>query len=172
MRPPVPFKKISGIMACDPSGIIGKDNKLPWHFEAELQHFRDTTKGHTLIMGRKTFESMPARLFQTRLGIVFSRAAFTPPSGMENRVSAVSSLDAFSALLAPAGQTTAFVVGGAEIAHLFLKNGLVSEFILTKIRKPFAGDAVLDLSLFRGWNDVTLQKTSDYTIHKLTKPAR
>jgi dihydrofolate reductase len=168
----VPFEKIIGIMACDPNGVVGKDNKLPWNFEDELQHFRDTTKGHTLILGRKTFESMPPRLFQTRPAIVFSRSPFKSPPGLEDRVTAVSTLDQFRSLNTPAGQSTAYLVGGAEIAHLFLKNGLVSEFILTKIRKPYAGDAVLDLSLFNGWSDHILRDTPDYAIHKFTKPSR
>lgn len=164
-------KPIIGIMACDPNGVVGNKGKLPWNYESELEHFRRTTAGHTVIMGRETFDNTPQRLFQTRLGIVFSYSARTAPPGLEGRVQFVRGLDEFKGLPAP-GQDKAFLIGGAQLAGFFLKNGLVSEFILTRIKKPHAGDAVLDLSLFDRWGDAVLQDTPDYTIHKLTKPEK
>lgn len=49
-------KKIVAIWAQDEEGVIGKDNRLPWHLPAELQHFKETTLNHAILMGRVTFD--------------------------------------------------------------------------------------------------------------------
>jgi dihydrofolate reductase len=50
--------KISIIVAMDANGVIGRDNELPWHLPADLQHFKKTTMGKPILMGRKTWESI------------------------------------------------------------------------------------------------------------------
>ena len=66
---------ITGIMAAGPDGLIGKGNGLPWNYPDELDHFKQSTKGHVIVMGRKTFQTMPDQLFKDRNLIVFSRTS-------------------------------------------------------------------------------------------------
>ncbi len=64
------------VVAVSKNGVIGKDNKLPWHFSVDLKFFKNLTTGHTVIMGRKTFESIVSRLgkpLPNRTNIVLSR---------------------------------------------------------------------------------------------------
>ena len=66
-------KKIVGIWAQDEQGVIGKDQVLPWSLPAELQHFKQTTIGHNLLMGRVTFDGMGQRALPKRLSLILTR---------------------------------------------------------------------------------------------------
>lgn len=65
-------KKIVGIWAQDEKGLIGKDHVLPWHLPAELKHFKETTIGHNLLMGRVTFDGMGRRALPKRLSLILT----------------------------------------------------------------------------------------------------
>ena len=65
--------KLCLIVARARNGVIGKDNDLPWHLSDDLKHFKATTKGCPVIMGRKTWESLPRRPLPGRDNIVLSR---------------------------------------------------------------------------------------------------
>jgi dihydrofolate reductase len=67
------LRKAIGIMAATNEGVIGKGNALPWNYPEELEHFRSTTHGHTIIMGRKTYEALPEGIFSSRKAIIFSK---------------------------------------------------------------------------------------------------
>ena len=61
------------IVACTPSGVIGNNNTIPWHIPEDLTHFRKITEGHIVIMGRKTFESLPNQIpLKKRYNIVLT----------------------------------------------------------------------------------------------------
>ncbi|MFN8790787.1 MAG: dihydrofolate reductase [Bdellovibrionales bacterium] len=128
---------LSHIVATDPKGVIGKDNKLPWHLPEDLKFFKETTFGKVLIMGRKTFESI-GRLLPGRFHIVITRQSLV--SQNENLIY-VSSLD--EALLEarrriPAWPEEVFILGGGEIFQQTL--GQVDRIYLTKIERQFPGD--------------------------------
>ncbi|MCX7343688.1 MAG: dihydrofolate reductase [Proteobacteria bacterium] len=158
--------KIIGIMASTPNGIIGKDNALPWSYPEEIEHFRKITDSQVMVMGRKTFESAPNSLLK-KTPIVFSKN-----KAIRNLkpCTVVESIDSFLEHILSIQCHKAFMIGGAEIAELFLKNNLISEFILTKIHKNYEGDASMDLSFFDKWQQILLTQTKDYTIYKLTNP--
>ncbi len=67
-----PKNTVTLIAAASENNIIGKDNKLIWHLSDDLKHFKDLTKGHFVIMGRKTFESMPKAL-PNRTNVIITR---------------------------------------------------------------------------------------------------
>jgi len=154
--------KIIGLMACDPRGVIGKDGVLPWHIPDETEYFRQTISGQVLIMGYKTFASMPEN---NCIKVVFSR-------GKRERVKEdiifISSVEKFSNLSLPA-EKKIFMIGGAEIANLFLQRGLISEFLLTKTKKNYEGDAFLDLNILQNWSSSVVIDHKDYTIYRLIK---
>ena len=156
--------KIIGIMACTEKGVIGKDNKLPWNYPDELEHFRLTTENSIIIMGRKTYESTPSSLLNKRESIIFSRNLnFKDGSSI-----VMHSLDEFFIWLKNYDHSKPiFMIGGAEIANLFLEKKILSSFILTKIKYPYEGDTYLNIEYFYNWNKTTIHETNNYTIFSI-----
>ena len=66
-------KKIIAIWAQAEDGLIGKDKVMPWHLPAELQHFKSTTTGHAILMGRVTFDGLQRRVLPNRISLILSR---------------------------------------------------------------------------------------------------
>lgn len=154
---------VIGIMAVDSKGVIGINNGLPWHYPSELDHFRQVTDKQVIVMGRKTFEIIPQNILKP---IVFSRNKLSPCFNKGIRCTIVSSMQEF---LSIQSSSKVFMIGGAQIAHLFLEYDLISEFIITEIHKPYKGDVYFNLTLLSGWNKTILTKTKDYTICRLTR---
>lgn len=100
------------------SGVIGKGGTMPWHVPEDLQHFSRLTKGHPVIMGRKTWESFPAkyRPLPGRTNIVVTRQHGWADSPEARGAVVVSSLDAalLESQFAPGGQNV-WIIGGGEI---------------------------------------------------------
>ncbi|WP_175625485.1 MULTISPECIES: dihydrofolate reductase [Oxalobacteraceae] len=119
------------VVATDSNNGIGINNTLPWHLPEDLAHFKRTTSGHPIIMGRKTFDSI-GRPLPNRRNIVITRNAEWQHAGVE----AVTSLDAAKALV---GDNQAFIIGGAQIYTDTV--GQVDRLIVTKIDKSFDCDA-------------------------------
>ena len=123
------------IAACARGGVIGIANRLPWHLPEDMKFFRETTRGKPVIMGRKTWESLPDafRPLPGRVNIVVSRnPGFEAPGA-----SVVASLEA--AVAAADGFETAFVIGGAELYRQALP--LADRLLLTEIDQAYEGDA-------------------------------
>jgi dihydrofolate reductase len=121
---------ISIIVAIAKNNTIGKDNKLLWHLPNDLKHFKDTTTGHTVIMGRKTYESVGKPLPKRR-NIIITRQTISI-EGCE----VVNSIEAALALCT--GEDEVFIVGGAEIYKQALP--LTNRVYLTVIDQDFDGD--------------------------------
>lgn len=153
--------RITGIMACDPNGLIGNNGSMPWKNEEETKHFRSITQGHTLIMGNNTFKSSN---WNTSRNIVFSRN----PKAREGNTMFIKSIEAFLNLNIPKNEKI-FMIGGAQIADLFLRNQLISDFLLTKMKKKYTGDAFLDLNLLQNWRSSVFIEHEEYTVYRLTK---
>ena len=100
--------RLSIIVAVAENGVIGRDNDLPWRISADLKRFKALTWGHHLFMGRKTFESI-GRALPGRTTIVLSRGTPDLPAG----VALAHDLDQAIDLARSAGETEAFVAGGA-----------------------------------------------------------
>lgn len=130
------------IVAAAQGGVIGVDGHLPWHIPADLKRFKALTMGKPMIMGRKTFASLPG-LLPGRRHIVLTRDAGWAASGAE----AVSGLDAALALAGP-GEVA--VIGGAEIFALALPRAHRLE--LTEVHAEIAGDTVMP-PLGEGWHE-------------------
>ncbi len=161
------LKKIIGIMAATEEGVIGQNNSLPWYYPEELEHFRLITRGHTIVMGRKTYDTMPRSSLSDRRSIVFSRS----PKTNDGSTIFVKSLNEYFSVIASLKESEKiFMIGGAEIAHLFLNHKLISSFILTRIHHLYSGDAYLDLKYLKGWNENVLKSNPSYTIFQLTNP--
>lgn len=123
---------ISMVAAMAANRVIGKDNKMPWHLPADLQHFKAVTLGKPVVMGRKTFDSI-GRVLPGRRNIVISRQTVTDPRGAEW----VNSLPQAFELLHD--QPEVMVIGGAEIYRQCLP--LAQRLYLTEISLQTEGDA-------------------------------
>lgn len=99
---------VSIIVATDECGAIGKDNNLLWHLPNDMKHFRELTTGHTVIMGRKTFESLPKGALPNRKNIVLTSS----DKQYENCL-VYHSLS--SALKACEGEDEIFIIGGGHV---------------------------------------------------------
>ncbi len=119
------------VVAVAENGVIGKDNKLPWHFSSDLKFFKSLTTGHTVVMGRKTFDSI-GKALPNRENIVVSRGAHAPVPG----VTFVTSVEE---ALQKAQKGDTFIIGGAEIFRQ--THEAVDGVYLTRIHASYSGDA-------------------------------
>ena len=127
-----PSPELVLIAAVARNGVIGRDNALPWRLKADLAHFKRTTVGHPIIMGRKTWESL-GRPLPGRRNLVLTRNTDYAATGAEVFTSAD---DAITAL---GEQDRVFVIGGAEIYRQLLSQA--DRLILTEIWADLEGDA-------------------------------
>jgi dihydrofolate reductase len=121
------------IVAVADNGVIGKDNSLVWQLPADMRHFKNTTIGHHVIMGRKTFESFKKPL-KERTNIVITRNTDYQPDGCI----VVHSLQDALSFSEKNGQEEVFILGGAEIYRQSLD--LTDRIYLTEVHETFDGD--------------------------------
>lgn len=130
------------IAAIGRNRVIGRDNGIPWHYPADLRHFRKITLGHPVVMGRRTFESLSCRPLPGRLNIVVTRnPRYAAPPG----VIVCPNLEAARLRCEQEGAETMFVIGGAELYAQALP--LADEMALTLVPDEVEGDA-----FFPEWN--------------------
>ena len=111
--------------------VIGKENKLPWHFSADLKNFKALTMGSTVMMGRKTFESI-GKFLPGRENFVLSRSKAS--SSGENLYFFNSIKEALKNIRTP----QAFVIGGAELFRQTMEQ--IKGIYLTRIHQKYEGD--------------------------------
>jgi dihydrofolate reductase len=132
---------INLIAAVAENGVIGVGNQLPWHLSADLKRFKALTMGHTLVMGRKTFESI-GKALPGRTTIVITRDSDWNQTG----VSVAHSVD--EALACASGEV--FVAGGGEIYQQTI--GRADRLFITHVKARFGGDTyfpTIDPTRFR-----------------------
>lgn len=132
------------IAALAKNRVIGRDNTLPWRLPEDLKHFKATTLGHPMLMGRKTWESLPGLLPGRRHIVVTRQADYVAP-GAE----VVHSLEAGLALLVECPQV--FVVGGGELYRLAMP--LAQRMILTEVDLQPEGDTTFPEILASDWQE-------------------
>ncbi|MBS3117124.1 dihydrofolate reductase [Candidatus Woesearchaeota archaeon] len=125
---------ISIIVGMTKTGVIGKDNKLPWHIPDDLQNFKLLTEGKVVIMGRKTFESLPKKFrpLPNRHNLIISRSQ-DQIEGAEVCTSIEQALEKGKSF-----QKDIFVIGGAAIFTQALP--FVDTMFISYIKKEYEGD--------------------------------
>jgi dihydrofolate reductase len=128
--------RISIVAAVARGGVIGRDNAIPWRIPEDARRFRETTMGHPVVMGRRTWDSLPDRFrpLPGRRNIVVTRNAGWRAEGAER----AASLD--DALRLANGAPQVYVIGGAEIYAAALP--LADDLLLTEIDADVEGDVV------------------------------
>jgi dihydrofolate reductase len=131
------------IVARASNGVIGANGQLPWHIPADLRHFKTLTQGAPMIMGRKTFESLPG-LLPGRRHIVLTRNPDWSEEGAETATSVKTAL-------ALANAPRVSIIGGAEVYALFLEH--CDRIEMTEVHADFAGDAVFPPITEANWKE-------------------
>ncbi|MFW6298044.1 MAG: dihydrofolate reductase [Bacillota bacterium] len=144
---------LSIMVAMDKNRLIGKDNALPWHFKEDLKYFKRVTSGHTVLMGRKTFESIRASLggpLPGRKNLVLSRSLDTL-DGAE----VIHDATAYFKKAAQKDEEI-FVIGGAEVFKAALP--YANKLYITSIDAAYEGDTYfpdVDLSAYEKTQEET-----------------
>ncbi|WP_462265049.1 dihydrofolate reductase [Mucilaginibacter sp.] len=139
--------KITIVVAIAQNKAIGKNNQLLWHLPADLKHFKEITSGHTIIMGRKTYDSIGKPL-PNRRNIVITRQALQLP-GCE----VVPSLNAALALCQ--NETELYIIGGAQIYKEALP--LTDTIYLTEVHQSFEADTFFPEIRPEEWEEILRQ---------------
>ena len=137
--------RVTLIVARATNGVIGRDGTLPWRISADLKRFKRLTMGSVMIMGRRTFDSLPG-LLPARRHIVLTRDRRWSAEGAEVAHSVEDAL-------ALAGDGPVSIIGGAEIFEMFLPTG--DRLELTEVFGDIPGDTVMaDPRVDGGWREV------------------
>ncbi len=146
---------IIGIAAVDRKNAIGKGGKLPWHYSADMKFFRETTTGHAVVMGRKTWLTIGKPL-KDRLNIVLSRDSSIEPQDSLLVLTDVDSVISFNNSLT----TDLFVIGGGQIYQAFLPH--IEKWIITEVPLTVSGaDAFMPDGYLEGFEEVDSKTLED-----------
>lgn len=137
---------ISIIVAVAKNGVIGDKNSLLWHLREDMVHFRTTTSGHPVVMGRKTYDSI-GRPLPKRTNVVISRDTSLAIEGC----TVVHSLEEAIALFEPTEEV--FIIGGAQIYTQALP--LADRIYLTVIDKEYEGDTSFPEIDYSAWREIS-----------------
>ena len=134
--------QISMIVAVATNGVIGKDGKMPWHLPSDLRHFKQLTMGKSVVMGRKTFDSI-GKALPGRTNIVIG----SQPDDLPRGVIGVKSPDEVFA----AAQEPLMVIGGGQIYKVF--EACADKLHLTRVHARPAGDTFFTLENPDDWHE-------------------
>ena len=130
------------IAALSKNGVIGRANAIPWHYPADMQHFRRVTRGHAVVAGRKTYDTFQTRPLPQRRNFVLTRNPAYPAAGAVVCQSLAEVLQRARSI----GSEKLFVLGGGQVYEQALP--LADEMILTHLPIEVEGDAY-----FPAWDE-------------------
>lgn len=138
-----------------PGRVIGRDGRMPWRLPADLARFKALTMGHTLLMGRRTYQSLAGRDLPGRQTIVLTR---DHPDQFPQTVSVAGSLEAGLALANQAlMEDELFLAGGGMLYRQALEQGLVDRMYLTFVEADLSGDTLFPEYVQSEWREIVRQ---------------
>jgi len=140
---------VSVVVAIAENNAIGKNNQLLWHLPADLKHFKQITSGHTVIMGRKTYDSIGKPL-PNRRNIVMTRTEGLQIPGVE----VTDNIEGALALCTMDEEV--FIIGGAEIYKSTMN--ITNRIYLTRVHQSYEADAFFPEIDFNLWNETDVEK--------------
>lgn len=150
---------IKAIVASSLNHVIGAEQAIPWHLPEDLQWFRKMTLGHTIVMGRKTFESLP-KILPGRKTVILSRQSLIVPGAQV--------LKSFEEVLGLQYEGDLWICGGAHLYALAFP--YCEELYLTWVKKEVQGDTFLPPFSPPFVQDEILQDTPAFSIIRYTNP--
>ena len=145
------------VVAVADNGVIGRGNELPWDLPDDLQHFKRTTMGRPIIMGRKTFESI-GRPLPGRLNIILTRDGAWQVPGVTVATSMEQAIDIAEGQALVDGADSVMVIGGAEVYRQALP--FSSRAFLTRVHGNVHGDVFFDLYQISSWRELSRLEVS------------
>lgn len=144
---------ISFIVAMDKNNVIGnkENNQMPWHLPKDLQYFKTKTSGNTIVMGRKTFESL-GRVLPNRKHVVLTTKELNLPEEVE----VVHHIDDVLAIAEEQKDKELFIIGGGTIFEQFLE--YADRLYVTIIEERFSGDVHFPTISSKEWKEVSREK--------------
>ena len=165
---------VSIVVAVADNGVIGRGNALPWDLPDDLQHFKRTTMGRPIVMGRKTFESI-GRPLPGRLNIILTRDPSWTAHGVSVASSIEQAIDLAEGQAFIDGADSVMVIGGAEVYRQALP--FASRAFVTRVHGQVDGDAFFDLDDIASWREVTRERvpagernSHDFSVIRLENP--
>jgi dihydrofolate reductase len=140
--------RVSMIVAVAENGVIGNKGLLPWRLSADLKMFKQLTSGKPVIMGRKTWDSLPRKPLPNRTNIVLTRDTSFAAAGANT----TSLPDEAIALAHNENPDEVFIIGGADIFRAFLP--LTTRIYLTRIHANPQGDVTFPIDVRTGWLEI------------------
>jgi dihydrofolate reductase len=147
-------EELSIIVAYDRNRLIGSGNELPWYLPADLRHFKELTTGNTVIMGRKTLDSIMNRLgkpLPNRKNVILTKQSDLEIEGCE----VVHSMEE---AITMSSDGEIFVIGGAQIYHLAMP--IADRLIVTEVNHEFEGDTYFPIVNADEWREVAREDHS------------
>lgn len=169
--------KYSLIVACTKTGVIGNENKIPWKVPEDMKLFRKFTTNNSVIMGRKTFQSLGSKALPNRQNIVITNEVrrssgstditrITNPAFKD--VLFVGNIEDVEKVVDKTRE--AFVIGGARVYNQFLTARLVNKIYLSRIKGDYKGDTYFNLDFIdKTWKIVNEEDHEDFTFTLLEK---
>ena len=148
---------LSHIVAASQNHVIGKDNTLPWHIPEDLKFFKEKTKGHCVIMGRKTYESV-GRPLPNRLNVVITRQKDYQPEGVTVVGSLEEAVEHCKEQSDKYGDEI-FIIGGGEIFRKSMD--IVDLIYLTLIHQDIEGDVTYPAIDFKSFEEIERRDRTD-----------
>lgn len=153
--------RLSLVAAVAANGVIGADGEMPWHLPEDLAHFRETTVGHPVVVGRRTFEAIAAAIdgpLPARQNIVLT----SRPETLPDTVTAVSSLEAARKAVRAHDAETAYVAGGRSVYRQFLPEA--DELVLTELDDSYEGETTFPTVDWDRWRAVERKRHDAFDI--------
>lgn len=133
---------------------VSKNENIPWSFDDDLKFFQEVTQNFAIVMGRKTFFSIPNAPLKNRINCVVSRT-----------IKKIDGTLVFNSLeMALEKYKNAWIIGGAEIYNSALKNNLVDYAVITQVHKQFGADKFIEQSLLQSFKKKKLFTSENYDI--------
>lgn len=161
------------IVAYDENFLIGKGDKLPWQIKEDMDWFRQTTTGHTVIMGRRTWESIPEKFrpLPKRLNCVLTRREVEIPLFYDpTEPTWCNSIEAgIKASERHLEEANIYIIGGAEVYRQALEEDIVDEILASEIKGVYEGDVHFPNIREIGWTGTVVKEFDDFTVVKYIK---
>lgn len=161
------------IVSVDESWLIGRsDGNMPWHIPEDLKWFKHITMGSPIVMGRKTWDSIPKKPLPGRYNIVVSRSmpyqelethAFVPSIELALGLGWVKSKNW------PENWDNIFIIGGAEIYKYVLEKNMVDEIIISRVRGKYEGDIYFPKLDESQWTSMAFKQFDNFEVVKYIK---
>ena len=161
---------INLIVAYNNNYAIAQNGKIPWYVSEDFKHFKRTTEFHSIIMGRKTWETLPKQPLPSRLNIVLTR---DPDSASEKFPEVYFTDDlsmAFRRALLINPDQDIFIIGGEQIYNVALRSNVVEKVIASEIDEDTSGDQFFPNLYDLGWQGEVTEEYDQFKVVEFTPP--